>query len=121
MTPQDLFQLHREASREWLTADARRTMLKRLWQAVLNHEDVLVKAMHEDLRKPATEVHLHEMYPVKAEIKHAVKHLRRWMAPCPPPRLCPWLGQVQPSNTNPRDKCSLSLPGTFLSFSRCGR
>ena len=83
MTPQDLFQLHREASREWLTADARRTMLKRLWQAVLKHEDVLVKAMHEDLRKPATEVHLHEMYPVKAEIKHAVKHLGGWMVPMP--------------------------------------
>ncbi len=113
MTPQDLFQLHREASREWLTADARRTMLKRLWQAVLNHEDVLVKAMHEDLRKPATEVHLHEMYPVKAEIKHAVNHLGGWMAPMPTPTPVSMVGTSAAIEHQPKGQVLIVSPWNF--------
>jgi len=78
---QSAFDRQRNALGDVPTASERRLMLKSLWNAVLNHEDKLVAALAADLGKPREEVHLQEMFPVKAEIAHARKHLRGWMAP----------------------------------------
>jgi aldehyde dehydrogenase (NAD+) len=37
--------------------------------------------MWADYRKPAAEVDLSEVYPVVGEVRHAARHLRRWMKP----------------------------------------
>lgn len=93
------FETQRNALRNVLTASERRDMLGRLWKSVLAHESELVRALAADLGKPREEVHLQEIYPVKAEIAHARKHLRGWMAPKPTPTPLAMLGTrslVQP-------------------------
>ena len=57
--------------------------LSDLWMSVLAHESKLIQALHDDLGKPREEVHLQEIFPLKAEIKHARRHVRGWMAPKP--------------------------------------
>ena len=80
---QHIFDQQRTAAITHLTATERRAMLDALWQSVLNHEAELIRALKADMGKPREEVHLQEIYPLKAEIMHARKHLRGWMAPKP--------------------------------------
>ncbi|MDA0728402.1 MAG: aldehyde dehydrogenase family protein [Bacteroidetes bacterium] len=76
-----LFQLHRDHVASAPTLAQRKEHLRALWSSILNHEEALIDALHDDLGKPRVEVHLHEIYPIKTEIKFALKHLRGWMAP----------------------------------------
>ena len=63
------------------SADQRRAWLNQLWNAIDAHKEALVHALHQDLGKPREEVLLHEVFPVKDEIRFARKHLRGWMSP----------------------------------------
>jgi len=63
------------------TARERKEKLKRLHKAVLARKQDLRDAMYADFRKHASEVDLTEIYPVTSEIKHAVRHLSKWMRP----------------------------------------
>ena len=60
---------------------ARRAALARLAQVVRDHRAEIAAAVAADMGKPAVEVDLSEVLPVLAEIAHAKRHLRRWMAP----------------------------------------
>jgi aldehyde dehydrogenase (NAD+) len=62
-------------------AQERKEKLKRLHKAVLARKQDLRDAMYADFRKHASEVDLTEIYPVTSEIKHAVRHLSKWMRP----------------------------------------
>jgi aldehyde dehydrogenase (NAD+) len=55
--------------------------LKRLEAAVLAHRADIYAALMADLHKAEAEVDLAELMPVLGEIRHAVRHLRRWMRP----------------------------------------
>lgn len=55
--------------------------LNRLQRAMEQRFDELEKAVHADLRKSEAEVLLTEVYPVTSEIKHARRHLKKWMRP----------------------------------------
>lgn len=59
----------------------RRQRLLRLRKAVLNYEEELITAIAKDFNKPAFEVLLTELYPLRSEIRMALKHLRRWSRP----------------------------------------
>ena len=63
------------------SARERKEKLKRLHRAILDHRQALRDAMYADFRKHPAEVDLTEIYPVTSEIKHAVKHLSKWMRP----------------------------------------
>jgi aldehyde dehydrogenase (NAD+) len=63
------------------TAPERIAKLKKLESAILAAQETIRQALQADLRKPATESDLTEIMPVIAEIRHAVRHLRRWMRP----------------------------------------
>ena len=78
---QHAFELQQRSLRDVPTASQRRDMLRDLWRAVLAHESELIAALNSDLGKPREEVHLQEIFPVKAEINYARRHLRGWMAP----------------------------------------
>ena len=78
-----LFQCQQGHLNDVPTASQRRSHLAALWKSILHHEPALIKALAKDLGKPREEVHLHEIYPLKAEIRHARRHLRGWMAPRP--------------------------------------
>jgi aldehyde dehydrogenase (NAD+) len=69
--------LHLRAS----TAPQRIAKLKKLEAAILAAQDAFRQALQADLRKPATESDLTEIMPVIAEIRHAARHLRKWMRP----------------------------------------
>lgn len=63
------------------TAQQRIEKLRRLERAILSHRDDLHAALFADYRKPPGEVDLSEIFPAVGEARHAIRHLRRWMAP----------------------------------------
>src|SRR5437016_1217614 len=62
-------------------AQERTAILRRLKQEIFARRSDLEKALWDDLRKPAAEAGLNEIFPVTGEIKHAEKHLKKWMRP----------------------------------------
>lgn len=59
----------------------RQDALDRLATAIRQNEAALIAAMATDFGKPEAEVILTELVPVMQEIRHASRHLRRWMRP----------------------------------------
>ena len=70
-----------EARRSDFGLAARRDALAQLATAVRKNETELIAAMAADFGKPEAEVILMEILPVMQEIRHASRHLRRWMRP----------------------------------------
>lgn len=56
----------------------RRAKLKALQSALMKYRSQIRKALQDDFSKPASEVDLVEIYPVLSEIKHTIKHLKKW-------------------------------------------
>lgn len=63
------------------TARQRRQKLKRLQEALLAHRQEIRDALYADFRKHPSEVDLTEIFPVTSEIKHAIRHLAKWIRP----------------------------------------
>ena len=55
--------------------------LKKLRQAVLDHRDMLEKALYDDLRKSPVEAYLCDLGPVIVEVNEILHGLRRWARP----------------------------------------
>ena len=55
--------------------------LKKLKQAVLDHRDMLEKALYDDLRKSAVEAYLCDIGPVIVEVNEILHGLKRWARP----------------------------------------
>ncbi len=70
------------------TVKQRRAKLKRVLNWIYDHRTEIQDALLADFRKPREETDLTEIYVVVSEIKHALRHLRRWMKPrrVPPTR-----------------------------------
>jgi aldehyde dehydrogenase (NAD+) len=62
-----------------LDADGRRQNLRVLLEAIESNEQILLDALHEDLRKGQHEAFASEIGMVTGEIRHALKHLSSWM------------------------------------------
>lgn len=63
------------------TAHERKAKLNRIEKALLENREEVRAALYSDYRKHPSEVDLTEIYPVTSEIKHAHRHLSRWMRP----------------------------------------
>jgi aldehyde dehydrogenase (NAD+) len=63
------------------TAAERKAKLKRLEKAFLARREDIRKALYDDFRKHPSEVDLTEVFPVTSEIKHARRHLSKWLRP----------------------------------------
>jgi aldehyde dehydrogenase (NAD+) len=63
------------------TARERKEKLKRLHKVILARKQEIRDALHADFRKHPSEVDLTEIFPVTSEIKHAVRHVAKWMRP----------------------------------------
>ena len=59
----------------------RSTMLQRLARAVSNREAEILEALSRDLGRSRVAGYSSEVAPCLAEIRYALKHLRRWMKP----------------------------------------
>ncbi|MBI2068477.1 MAG: aldehyde dehydrogenase family protein [Deltaproteobacteria bacterium] len=63
------------------TAVERIEKLKKLKEAILSRQGELQQAIHDDFKKNPGEVDVTEVFPVVAEIGHAIRHLSGWMKP----------------------------------------
>jgi aldehyde dehydrogenase (NAD+) len=61
--------------------DFRLEQIRKLKQAVKNHEQQILKALSQDLGKPDFEGYETEIGILYGEINHALKHLRTWTKP----------------------------------------
>jgi aldehyde dehydrogenase (NAD+) len=59
----------------------RKEALEKLKAAVLRHEQDIAKALYEDLKKSPEESWMTETGFLLTEIRHTLKHLRRWIKP----------------------------------------
>jgi aldehyde dehydrogenase (NAD+) len=59
----------------------RKSALEKLRSSVLQHEKELMQALYTDLKKSPEESWVTEIGFLLSEIRHALKHLRRWMRP----------------------------------------
>jgi len=71
----------RDARRLSFGLKERRAALSSLARALRRHERAIIAALDQDFGKPAPEVMLTEILPVMHEIRHARRHLARWMRP----------------------------------------
>ncbi len=70
-----------QARRQGFACGARRKLLQDLARSIRAHEADICAALDADFGKPAAEVMLTEILPVLQEIRHTLRHLRRWMRP----------------------------------------
>ena len=55
--------------------------LKSIETWLMDHKDDIRNAMHQDYRKPTSEVDLTELWAVLNEIRHIRRYLKKWMRP----------------------------------------
>jgi aldehyde dehydrogenase (NAD+) len=70
------FDSGRTRSYEW-----RRKQLENMERLLVERDGELLEALAADFGKPATEAYATELGFVGAELKHTLRHLRRWMRP----------------------------------------
>lgn len=108
-----------EARRRDFGHAARRAALIGLREGLARHEGAIIAALAADFGKPEIEVVLTELLPVQQEIRHALRHLRRWMRPR---RVLPDLatfGTQARLRPEPRGTCLIVSPWNYpvsLSF-----
>ena len=63
------------------SAKVRIAKLKKLENWIVKNKQSIRDAIYKDFRKPAVDVDLTEIFTALSEIKHAVKHLQKWLRP----------------------------------------
>ena len=95
------------------SAAERSARLARLLDALMARREAFAAAFAKDLGKPAVEVDLTELLPVIDDIRHAQKHLKRWMRP---QRVAPTLvtlGTKARIVYQPRGRCLIIGPWNY--------
>ena len=95
------------------SAAERSARLARLLDALMARREAFAAAFAKDLGKPAVEVDLTELLPVVDDIRHAQKHLKRWMRP---QRVAPTLvtlGTKARIVYQPRGRCLIIGPWNY--------
>ena len=93
--------------------------MDRLLEAILRYRPQIKEAMYADFKKPPFEVDGVEVYPVTGAIKHARRHLRRWMKPQKVPTPLAFAGSTSWVQYEPKGVCLIISPWNFpfnLSF-----
>jgi len=63
------------------SATERIAKLSNLENWIINNKQAIRNAIYKDFRKPAVDVDLTEIFTVLSEIRHAIKHLKKWAKP----------------------------------------
>lgn len=79
----DVFQKQRLFFQSGQTLDVnfRLKALRKLKQSIIDHEEVINKALKADLSKPLLETYTSETGFTLLELNHAIKHLKKWARP----------------------------------------
>ncbi len=91
----------------------RRKRIKDFGDFVLANRDRISEAVHKDFKKPLVEVDLSELYPVIAEVKHAVENLADWVKPEPIDAPLTYLGTRSEVRYEPKGVCLIISPWNF--------
>ncbi len=78
-----LFQKQQAKSRELRTGKIaeRKQKLKQIKNWLITNQEEIRAAEYADLRKPAEEVNVTELYPMLTEVRHAIRKVKRWSSP----------------------------------------
>ncbi|MBU0528933.1 aldehyde dehydrogenase family protein [bacterium] len=55
--------------------------LKKIENWIIENKQAIREAIYKDFRKPAVDVDLTEIFTALSEIRHAIKHLKKWVKP----------------------------------------
>jgi len=92
---------------------ARKHRLQNLEKWIHANRDRIRQAVHLDYRKPLLEVDTSEIYPVLAELRHALRNLDRWAAPVKVDATVSYLGTRSEIRYEPRGTCLIIAPWNF--------
>lgn len=87
--------------------------LKSILEWIRENEKSIQLAHYKDFRKPAAEVDLTEIYVVTSEIKHAIRHLKKWMKPGSARRPLAFLTTSSEVRYEPRGNALIIAPWNF--------
>lgn len=92
---------------------ARKKRLRDLETWLHANRERIEKAVHADYRKPILEVDTSEIYPVLAELRHALRHLNEWAAPLKIDAPLSYLGSRSEVRYEPKGVCLIMAPWNF--------
>ncbi len=91
----------------------RKRKLKKLLKTVMDYRGRLHEALYKDFRKPPFEVDAVEILPTVGALKHAIKHLGRWVAPHKVPTPLMFLGSTSWVRYESKGVCLIISPWNF--------
>lgn len=91
----------------------RKTRLRKLLGWIESNREKIKASVHEDFRKPLTEVDTSEIYPVIAEIRHTLAHLEEWMKPVKIDAPLTYFGTRSSIRYEPKGVCLIIAPWNF--------
>lgn len=98
--------------------DARADRLEKLEEWLRHHQAELEEAVFKDLGKPPMEAATSELFPVLAEINHALENLDRWTTPTKIDAPLTFIGTRSEIRYEPKGACLIIAPWNYP-FSLC--
>lgn len=92
---------------------ARKKRLRDLERWLHANRDRIRNAVHADYRKPLLEADTSELYPVLAELRHALRELDEWTAPLKIDAPLSYLGSRAEVRYEPKGTCLIIAPWNF--------
>ncbi|HZX74291.1 MAG TPA: aldehyde dehydrogenase family protein [Cyclobacteriaceae bacterium] len=94
-------------------AAERKRRLEKLKQWITVNRKRIEESVYKDFKKPATEVSISEIYPVLAEIKHALANIDEWTRPKKIDAPILYLGTRSEIRYEPRGVCLIISPWNY--------
>ncbi len=111
----DLFELQKIKSQKLRkgTIKERKEKLSKIKDWVTNNNDLIIKALYNDFKKPEVEVLLSEIQPVVAAARHAIHNLHRWARPKKVATPLTLFGATSSIHTEPKGVCLIIAPWNY--------
>ncbi|MBL7848777.1 MAG: aldehyde dehydrogenase family protein [Cyclobacteriaceae bacterium] len=91
----------------------RKARLRKLESWIHSHRDRIRQSIHDDYKKPLLEVDTSEIYPVLAELRHALRHLEEWARPVKIDATLTFVGTRSEIRYEPKGTCLIIAPWNF--------
>ena len=110
-----VFEQQRQTSQQWRisTAEERIGRLQKIQSWIAENRNAIHEALYKDFYKPNPETDITEIYPVQAEIKHAIKNLKEWMKPQKVKTPLTLLGTRSYIQYEPKGVCLIIAPWNY--------
>ena len=110
-----VFEQQRQTAQTWRssTAGQRTERLKKMLHWMERNRTAIHEALYKDFYKPHPETDITEIYPVQAEINHAISHLKEWMKPRKVKTPLTLLGTRSYIQYEPKGVCLIIAPWNY--------